>query len=464
MNTADMVSSRKREKQSEERTRGKIRWLSDPVHSKLTFKVKHMVISSVSGHFDDLYAEVWANETGFNGASIYAEIDAASLTTGLETRDNHLRSDDFFDVARYPKITFESLSMTAKNARTLELRGQLKIKNVVKELVFPVEYIGTVTDAWGKTRAGFSFQLELDRFELGLTWDVALKTGAAIVGKKVKLSGEIELVKQEQETRQDDEEKQDDIQDSLKAAARTHLSQLPPVDDLKTAFADAFVIYEPKDQLSQLSGDFYWFEKYPNAATLVLADCVGHGIEGALKAMIGVSLLNQTANKNTVRDLKALCTAVHDAVVQNVRKSQTPNPNLFAMDMGFCTFDYSAQQIHFLGAGISLYVLRTDGTLECHPAYKEGVGSRYFDPDAPQAVAISVQSGDRCFLATDGLADQFGGESSKKSGRKTVEQWLTECAKIPFAECQSHLKRQFSDWRGRHEQMDDVTVIGFQPL
>ena len=231
--------------------RGRVRWLADPAHSKLTFKVKHMVISNVTGHFDAFSVEVTAPEASFDGASVKVEIDVASLTTGVETRDNHLRTADFFDVAKFPKISFESDSLVAKSAKTFEMRGKVSIKDVVKEMSVPVEYAGAITDAWGGTRAGFSFQIELDRMELGLNWNAALGAGAAVVGKKVKFNGEIELVKQDQEEKQD-------FKDSVSAAAITHLSHLPAIEELKKSLADAFVIYEYKEQLG---GDFYWFEK-----------------------------------------------------------------------------------------------------------------------------------------------------------------------------------------------------------
>jgi hypothetical protein len=180
--------------------------------------------------------------------------------------------------------------------------------------------------------------------------------------------------------------------------------------------------------------------------------------------MLGVSLLNQTADENLVRDLKRFSAAVHDAVHQTVRKSHTPNPNLYAMEMGFCTIDYPSRKIQFLGAGITLYILRADGTLESCTPYKDGVGSRTYDPAAPESHTLSLGVGDRCFMASDGFRDQFGGEYGKKNGRKHVELWLKECHNRPFSECEPLLRRRFLDWRGNFEQIDDVTVIGFQPF
>ncbi|MCS7086759.1 MAG: SpoIIE family protein phosphatase, partial [Bacteroidia bacterium] len=347
-------------------------------------------------------------------------------------------------------------AFVARGPKSFEVKGLLRVKETVKELSFAVEYAGTIADAWGGTRAGFSFQIELDRMELGLNWNAALGAGMAVVGRKVKFSGEIELVKQT-----GGEDRKRDQEDSLRAAVMTQSSHLPAIQDLKAAFADVFVIFEPKDQLG---GDFYWFEKFDGTATLVLADCVGHGMEGALKAMLGVSLLNQTAEPALLRDLKRFSAAVHDAVVQTVRKSHTPNPNLYAMEMGFCTLDLSKRRLQFLGAGVGLFLLRSTGAIEYLAAYKEGVGSRTYDPQSPGAYEVELEPGDRCFMISDGFKDQFGGPEGKKIGRRTVEQWFKECLGRPFAECETMLRRRFLDWRGNFEQMDDVTVVGFQPF
>jgi polyisoprenoid-binding protein YceI len=169
-------------------------WQLDLTHSKVGFSVKHMVITNVQGHFDNFKVEVKPSEQGFENSEIYAEIDAASVNTGVADRDGHLKSADFFNAEQYPALVFKSKSFKKVDDENYKLVGDFTIKNVTKELELDVEFGGQVKDPWGNDRVGFTVTGSIDRFDYDLTWNALLETGGAVVGKKIKLDMTVEFI------------------------------------------------------------------------------------------------------------------------------------------------------------------------------------------------------------------------------------------------------------------------------
>ncbi|MDP4197691.1 MAG: YceI family protein [Bacteroidota bacterium] len=171
-------------------------WSLDPAHSRLEFSAKHMVISSVKGHFDSYNVNVHTDGDDFKTAEIEVTIDAGSINTGNKDRDNHLKSDDFFNAEKYPAMTFKASLVRQIDEEHYTVVGYLTIRGISKPIELDVEYGGTVNDPWGNTRTGFSLRGSIDRFDYDLKWNALMDTGGAIVGKTIKISGDIELVKQ----------------------------------------------------------------------------------------------------------------------------------------------------------------------------------------------------------------------------------------------------------------------------
>jgi len=169
-------------------------WQLDASHSKIGFSVKHMVITNVQGHFDSFRVEVKPSVSGLENSEIYAEIDAASVNTGVADRDGHLKSPDFFNAEQYPVLTFKSKSFKKVDDENYKLVGDFTIKNVTKEIELDVEFGGQVKDPWGNDRVGFTLTGSVDRFDYDLTWNALLETGGAVVGKKIKLDMSVEFV------------------------------------------------------------------------------------------------------------------------------------------------------------------------------------------------------------------------------------------------------------------------------
>ncbi|MFA0963682.1 YceI family protein [Roseivirga sp. BDSF3-8] len=172
------------------------KWVSDPAHSELTFKVRHLMISNVKGEFTDFQVEMTSNGDDLTAAEVQVKINAGSVSTNNADRDNHLKAEDFFDVANHPELSFTSNAVQKVDDETYKVKGNLTIKGVSKEVVLDAEFGGYVTDPYGNEKAGFSISGKINRKEFGLNWNAALETGGVMVGDEVKLNAEVQLVKQ----------------------------------------------------------------------------------------------------------------------------------------------------------------------------------------------------------------------------------------------------------------------------
>jgi polyisoprenoid-binding protein YceI len=175
----------------------KTKWTLDPTHSELGFKVRHMMITNVKGEFRRFEGSVLADGKDFSKASIDVTIDAGSIFTNDDTRDGHLKSADFFDVKKYSSLNFRSTSFKqVYDDDEYKLTGILTIKGVSKEVTLDVEFGGINKDPWGNEKVGFSLVGKINRKDFGLNWNAALETGGVLVGEEVKISAEVQFVKQ----------------------------------------------------------------------------------------------------------------------------------------------------------------------------------------------------------------------------------------------------------------------------
>lgn len=172
------------------------KWIIDPLHSEVMFKVKHLVISTVTGSFSKFEGTAITAGDGFENADINFEIDVNSIYTGQEQRDAHLKNGDFFEAETFPKITFQSASFTKTGAENYSLKGNLTLKGVTKEITLNAEYGGSEKDPYGNTKAGFEISGIINRKEFGLSYNALTETGGLALGENVKLSANIQLAKQ----------------------------------------------------------------------------------------------------------------------------------------------------------------------------------------------------------------------------------------------------------------------------
>jgi polyisoprenoid-binding protein YceI len=172
------------------------RWTFDKSHSEIKFAVSHMVISEVTGNFREFNANISTQSDNFENAKIEFTANINSINTQNEKRDNHLKSDDFFNAEKFPEMKFVSKSMKKVKDNKYKLTGDLTIRDVTKTVSLDVDLRGIINDSWGNTRAGFKIKGNIDRFDYGLKWNKALETGSLIAGRDVEIVCDIEIIKQ----------------------------------------------------------------------------------------------------------------------------------------------------------------------------------------------------------------------------------------------------------------------------
>jgi polyisoprenoid-binding protein YceI len=168
----------------------------DVDHSDIMFKVKHLMISTVTGIFKKFDATLQVNEEDLSDAKVSFEADVDSIDTKNEQRDGHLKSDDFFNAEQFPKMTFKSTSIEKGSDDEYKLVGDLTLRDITKPVELKVEYNGTTKDPWGYERKGFEISGKINRKEYGLNWSAVTEAGGLVVADDVKLAMNVEMVKQ----------------------------------------------------------------------------------------------------------------------------------------------------------------------------------------------------------------------------------------------------------------------------
>ncbi len=175
-------------------------WKIDPIHSTVEFAVKHMMFTTVRGRFKNFGGTIEADEQNPQNSSVDVDFEVASIDTGAGDRDAHLRSADFLDAEKFPKMTFRTTSVEgayAKEGDRFKVNGELTIRGTSIPVTLDATFEGIGKDPWGNQRAGFAARTEIDRRRWGLKWNQALETGGVLVGNSVKIEIEAQAVKQE---------------------------------------------------------------------------------------------------------------------------------------------------------------------------------------------------------------------------------------------------------------------------
>lgn len=172
------------------------KWNIDKAHSKVMFSVTHLVISEVTGEFKDFTGSIESSNPDFTDAKIDFSVDVNSISTDNDFRDRHLKSDDFFNAEKYPKITFIGKSLKKVDGNNYKLTGDFTMRDVTKQITLDVIYNGSIKDARGNTKAGFKIVGQIDRFDYNLKWNGLIEAGGnAVVGKTVTMTVNLELQK-----------------------------------------------------------------------------------------------------------------------------------------------------------------------------------------------------------------------------------------------------------------------------
>jgi polyisoprenoid-binding protein YceI len=172
------------------------KWILDETHSELGFKIKHLMISNVSGAFTKFNVQTETTSEDFSDAKVAATVEVGSINTNNSQRDQHLRNADFFEVESHPNLVFTSTKVERLDSDSFNLFGDLTIKDITKPVKLSVEYNGIAKDPWGNVKAGFTINGKINRKDFGISYNAAMETGGVMLGEEVKINGDIQLVKQ----------------------------------------------------------------------------------------------------------------------------------------------------------------------------------------------------------------------------------------------------------------------------
>ncbi len=252
------------------------------------------------------------------------------------------------------------------------------------------------------------------------------------------------------------EEKNKDITDSIKYAKKIQQALMPDPDALKKVFSESFVYYRPKDIVS---GDFYWIETFSeNVTVFAAADCTGHGVPGAFMSLICNDLMTQVIKDQNVTTPGQALTILDERLRSMLNKSSDHSSN-DGMDIALCAYFPKQMLLQFAGAHRPLLLIR-DGELIEHKPSKHSIGGYISGNKMFEDKTIQLQKGDSLYVLTDGYSDQFGGQNGKKFKFKKLQKLIQSIAHMSMAEQHDLLEEAFISWRGSHEQVDDVCVIG----
>lgn len=171
-------------------------WSLDTAHSEVTFKVKHLVISTVSGKFKNFSSTLSTEGEDFTTADLRFTLESNSIDTGMSMRDDHLRSDDFFNAEAFPAITFTATAIRPVSGADYEIDGNLTIRDVTKPITLKAEFGGIAKDPYGQVKAGFDVEGKIKRSEFGLSWNALTEAGGAVVSDEVKFQANVQYIKQ----------------------------------------------------------------------------------------------------------------------------------------------------------------------------------------------------------------------------------------------------------------------------
>jgi polyisoprenoid-binding protein YceI len=172
------------------------KWVLDPTHAEIQFKVRHLMITHITGSFGKFSAEIETEGENFETAKASFTADVDSITTNNEQRDGHLKSADFFEISKYPVLSFTSSKLERIAGEEYTLYGAMSFHGITKNIKLHVEHGGVIKDPWGNTRTGFTLEGKINRKDFGLVWNAATEAGGVVVGDEVKIHVSVEFVKQ----------------------------------------------------------------------------------------------------------------------------------------------------------------------------------------------------------------------------------------------------------------------------
>jgi serine phosphatase RsbU (regulator of sigma subunit) len=250
-----------------------------------------------------------------------------------------------------------------------------------------------------------------------------------------------------------------DITDSIDYARRIQNALLPKEEILKTLIPDSLIVYKPKDIVS---GDFYWFREIDGKVVIIVADCTGHGVPGALMSMMGNNLLNEIITGRMLTEPADILAELHVGVRSLLKQDTNENSSQDGMDISICTIDKQSRLLEFSGANHNLFFFR-ERTLNLIKGNRKSVGG--YQREAERVFTnyqLRYQPGDTLYMFTDGYADQFGGRKHKRMHTRSLVRLLHSSLSFSMAEQEVMLYEWLEKWKGPLKQTDDVLLVGMR--
>jgi len=252
------------------------------------------------------------------------------------------------------------------------------------------------------------------------------------------------------------ENKVNDLHDSIRYASVIQQAILPNMQLFLDSFTDAFVYYEPKDLIS---GDFYWHYRHKNTVYFAVGDCTGHGVPGALVNMAANSFLQQIIKQKGVYNPAKIITLLDKEMSALFNNNRSVGQTNDGIDMGLCQFNLNTKKGHYCGAGRPLYLIRKGELIEFDKG-KNAIGYLADTKKTFTSIYFDLKKNDSFYMFSDGYTDQFGGENIKKFNRKRFRVLLKSIQDKTLTQQEDELRLTFENWKGKHEQVDDVCVLG----
>lgn len=250
-----------------------------------------------------------------------------------------------------------------------------------------------------------------------------------------------------------------ELTESLQYASYIRKALLPTDQTLKRHFPDSFLLYLPRDIVS---GDFYWLSRKKNLIYFAMADCTGHGVPGAFLSILGITFLNQVVDRNESCKADFVLNSLREYIMKALRQTGGIKEQKDGIDMALCIVDCKKNLLQFAGAFNPMYIIKNESQLIEIPGDKMPIGVSAEEETSFKNHEVELDEGDMIYLFTDGYADQFGGEKGKKFKFRPFRNLFLNISEFSVEKQKEALQKSHEDWRGKRNQLDDISVFGFR--
>lgn len=254
------------------------------------------------------------------------------------------------------------------------------------------------------------------------------------------------------------EAQKQEITSSIEYASRIQMAMLPEEYHFTNNFSDYFIIFKPRDIVS---GDFYWVGENDKQIFFSVGDCTGHGVPGAFMSTLGISTLNEITNDNTEFQASTILKLLREKIKTSLHQTGKEGEAADGMDMAFCVLGKNKKLLQYAGAYNPLFIVQS-GEFKEYKADRMPIGIYYGEKDDFTNYEINVKKGDTLYICSDGIYDQFGGPDGSKYKKANLKKLLADNSHLTMAQQRAVIEKEFNDWRGELEQIDDVTIIGIK--